>query len=210
MLDLYTWHTPNGRKPAILLAELEVPYELHLVDLSKGEQKRPEYLELNPNGKIPALVDDDPDLGRVVVFESGAILVHLAEKLGRFLPRDLGAKRAEVLSWVFWQIGGPGPTFGKVKKFEQRESKSEEAFDYFFEESKRLVSVLDRRLVDREYICEGFSIADIACYPWFEALREKCPPILEGAREVEAWMRRCAARPGVKRGMHLEQVKRAA
>lgn len=210
MLDLYTWHTPNGKKPAILLAELEIPYELHLVDLGKDEQKRPAYLELNPNGKIPALVDTDPELGRIVVFESGAILVHLAEKHGRFLPRELGAKRAEVLSWTFWQVGGPGPTFGKVKKFGEGESKSEEAFDYFFEESKRLVSVLDGRLVDRDYICDEYSIADIACFPWFEALHEKCPPIFEGAKEVLAWMKRVGARPAVKRGMHLEQSKRAA
>ncbi len=210
MLDLYTFHTPNGKKPAILLAELEIPYELHLVNLAQGEQKRPEYLELNPNGKIPALVDTDVEAGRIVVFESGAILVHLAEKHGRFLPRELGAKRAEILSWLFWQVGGPGPTFGKIEKFGGEKNKNEQAFDYFLEETKRLVAVLDGRLVDRDYICEGYSIADIACYPWFEALREKHPEALEGAKEVEHWMKRVAARPAVRQGMHLEQVKRAA
>ena len=210
MLDLYTWHTPNGRKPAILLAELEVPYELHLIDLAQGEQKRPEYLELNPNGKIPALVDTDSQLGRVVAFESGAILVHLAEKFGRFLPRALGAKRAEILSWVFWQVGGPGPTFGKVKKYRDEDPRNEAVFADFFAETRRLVSVFDERLADREFICEGYSIADIACYPWFEALAEHVPEALEGANEVRAWLQRVGARPAVKRGMHLEQARHAA
>ena len=208
MLDLYTWRTPNGRKPAILLAELDVPYTLHLVDLAQGEQKRPAYLELNPNGKIPTLVDTDSQLGRVVAFESGAILVHLAEKFGRFLPRELGAKRAEVLSWVFWQVGGPGPAFGKVKKF--RDENNEGASKYFFEESKRLVSVLDERLEGRDFICEEYSIADIACYPWVQAFSEKVPEALAGAKAVHHWLKRVGARPAVKRGMHLEQMKRAA
>lgn len=205
MLDLYTWRTPNGRKPAILLAELGAPYELHLVDLTKKEQKEPAYLELNPNGKIPALVDTDPQLGRVVTFESGAILVHLAEKFGRLMPRELGPKRAEVLSWVFWQVGGPGPSFGKVKKFEEGESQSKPAFDYFYAESKRLISVLERRLADRPYICEEYSIADIACYPWFEALRSRYEAIFEGASAVKAWMERVAERPAVKLGMQLQK-----
>jgi GST-like protein len=208
MLHLYTWRTPNGKKPTILLAELAIPYELHLVDLANGEQKRPEFLEVNPNGKIPALVDTDPELGRVVVFESGAVLVYLAEKYRRLLPHDLGAKRAEVLSWTFWQIGGPGPTFGKVGKFQK--DKSGEAFTQFFEEAKRLVSVLDRRLVDRNFICTDYSIADIACYPWFAALEETCPEALAHAREVHRWMKRIGDRPAVRRGMHLEQVPRAA
>lgn len=183
---------------------------MHLVNLANGEQKRPAFLEINPNGKIPALVDSDPHLGRVVVFESGAILVYLAEKYGRLLPHELGAKRAEVLSWVFWQIGGPGPTFGKVGKFVNRRDRDPELFDEFFAEAKRLVGVLDRQLVDREFICDEYSIADIACYPWFEALQERCPEALERAKEVHRWMKRLRARPAVDRGMHLERPKRAA
>src|SRR5579859_3404781 len=108
MLDLYSWHTPNGKKAPILLAELDWPYETHLVNLGRNEQKRREYLAINPNGKIPALVDTEGDGGLVVVFESGAILQYLAEKSGKFLPREQPA-RAEVLSWLYWQIGGPGP-----------------------------------------------------------------------------------------------------
>lgn len=210
MLSLYTWRTPNGRKPAILLAELEVPYDLHLVDLANGEQKRPEFLELNPNGKIPALVDSDPELGRVVVFESGAILVHLAEKYGRFLPRELGAKRSEILSWLFWQVGGPGPTFGKVGKFRKERERNPDAFTQFFEEAKRLVSVLERGLADRDYVCTEYSIADMACYPWFAALEETCPEVFEHSSNVHHWLKRMGERRGVKIGMHLEQAKRAA
>src|SRR4051812_20295574 len=117
MLDLYTWRTPNGRKVPILLAELELPYQLHLIDLGKQQQKTPAYLAINPNGKIPALIDREGETGEPVpIFESGAILLYLADKTGRFLPRA-GVARAEVLSWLYWQVGGPGPTFGMLAGF---------------------------------------------------------------------------------------------
>src|SRR5579859_6717040 len=117
MLDLYSWHTPNGKKAPILLAELGWPYELHLVNIGENEQKRREYLAINPNGKIPALVDTEGEDGKlVVVFESGAILEYLADKARRFLPREQPG-RAEVLSWMYWQVGGPGPFFGQLLSF---------------------------------------------------------------------------------------------
>jgi GST-like protein len=209
MLDLYTWHTPNGRKPAIMLAELELPYELHLVDISRGEQKRHSYLELNPNGKIPALVDVDSHLGHVVVFESGAILQYLGEKYGRFLPRTLGGRRAEVLSWLFWHTGGPGPFFGQLGTFGAKSPRDEMVYAHFFKEAKRLVDVLEHRLVNRDFIADEYSVADIGCFPWFEELHESFPEVLEHAHEVKSWLKRIGARPWVRHGMRLEQAKRA-
>ena len=210
MLDLYTWHTPNGTKPAILLAELEVPYVLHLVDLTRGEQKRVDFLELNPNGKIPVLVDRDEHVGCVVVFESGAVLQYLAEKFGRFLPHELGGKRAAVLSWLYWQVTGPAPMFGLVKRFARATPRDDAAFGHFVAEAKRLVGVFDARLEDREFVCDEYSIADIAAYPWFEALAKELPEALEGTQNLHHWLKRMGHRPGVKLGMRLEQVKRAA
>ena len=202
MLDLYTWRTPNGRKPAILLAELDWPCTLHLVDLGRNEQKAPDYLAKNPNGKIPALVDGD-----VVVFESGAILQYLAEKAERFLPRE-PRDRAEVLSWTYWQVGGPGPTFGQLGSFGREAKRDEHAFAKFRDESRRLAGVLDGRLRDREWIARAYSIADVINYPWFAALAEAHPELLDAAPAVRAWMTRMAARPAVRRGMALEVGRR--
>jgi GST-like protein len=201
MLDLYTWPTPNGKKVPILLNELEWPYELHLVNLGRNEQKRREYLAINPNGKIPALVDTEgTGGGLVVVFESGAILQYLAEKSGRFLPTEQPA-RAEALSWVFWQVGGPGPFFGQMISFGREEPRNEAAFQKFFDESKRLVGVLEARLRDREWIAGRYSIADMMNYPWFAAALEFQPRVLEGALHVKRWMDAMMARPAVQKGM---------
>jgi GST-like protein len=207
MLDLYTWHTPNGKKPGIMLAELELSYRLHLVDLRKGEQKRAAFLALNPNGKIPALVDRDPALGQVVTFESGAILVYLAEKYGRLLPPDRGAKRSDVLAWTFWQVGGPGPTFGQLGKFGRQTPRNEEAFRGFLEESKRLAGVIDVRLADRAFICDEYSIADIACYPWFATVAEKFPEVVDERKALKRWLKRVGSRPAVKRGEQFETAR---
>jgi GSH-dependent disulfide-bond oxidoreductase len=201
MLDLYTWHTPNGKKPPILLAELGWPYSLHLVNLGQSEQKRREYLAINPNGKIPALVDTEgKDNDLVVVFESGAILQYLADKAERFLPAR-GPGRAEVLSWVYWQVGGPGPFFGQLISFGRETPRNEAAFAKFFEESKRLISVLDGRLRDREWIAGAYSIADMMNYPWFAAVAESQPEALEGADSVKRWMSAMAGRPAVRKGL---------
>ncbi len=198
MLELYTWRTPNGRKPAIMLAELGWPCTLHLVDLGKNEQKAPEYLAKNPNGKIPAMVD-----GSVTLFESGAILQYLAEKAGRFLPRE-PEERAVVLSWSYWQVGGPGPMFGQLGAFAREPKRDEHAFAKFHDEARRLAGVLSGHLKGREWIAREYSIADIINYPWFAAVAELQPDVLEHADAVKAWMERMAARPAVKRGMALD------
>jgi len=204
MLELYTWKTPNGRKVPILLAELGWPCVLYLVNLGENEQKSPEYLAKNPNGKIPALVDQDEG---VVVFESGAILEYLADKAGRFLPaREERHARWEVLSWVYWQVGGPGPMFGQLGSFAREKPQDGHAFQKFREEARRLVGVLDGHLrsKNREWIGAEYSIADIINYPWFEAVAGFQPDVLDGADAVKAWMKRMAARPAVKKGMALE------
>lgn len=203
MLDLYTWHTPNGKKAPILLAELDLPYELHLVNLGEHEQKRAEYLAINPNGKIPALVDVEGENGKlVVVFESGAILQYLADKAGRFLPKEEPG-RAEVLSWVYWQVGGPAPSFAQMIAFGRQEPPNPAAFEKFFVESKRLVGVLDSRLRDREWVAGKYSIADMMNYPWFAAAGEFHPEVLDGADAVKRWMGAMAARPAVRHGMNF-------
>ncbi len=203
MLDLYTWHTPNGKKAPILLAELDWAYDLHLVNLGQNEQKQHEYLAINPNGKIPALVDTEgTNANIVVVFESGAILQYLADKAGRFLPAD-GPGRAEVLSWTYWQVGGPGPFFGQMISFGRETPRNESAFEKFFQESKRLIGVLDDRLRDREWIAGQYSIADMMSYPWFAAVDEFQPLALEGAVHVGRWMGAMAGRAAVVKGMNL-------
>jgi GST-like protein len=203
MLDLYTWHTPNGKKAPILLAELDWPYDLHLVNLGQNEQKRREYLAINPNGKIPALVDTEgANHEIVVVFESGAILQYLADKAGRFLHRD-GPGRAEALSWAYWQVGGPGPFFGQMIAFGREQPRNDAAFSKFFEESKRLAGVLDVRLRDREWVAGQYSIADMMNYPWFAAAAESQPEALEGVDNVKRWMGAMAARPAVRKGMEF-------
>ena len=198
MRTLYTWTTPNGFKPAILLAELGLPYELRRVDLSKREQKSAAYLSINPNGKIPALVDDD-----VTVFESGAILQHLAEKHGRFLPASPKA-RARVLSWLYWQVGGIGPMFGQLHHFADEKPRNDGAYAHFLDEARRLASVLDGQLRGRDFVCDEYSIADVSTYPWVAGAAELMPEALEGALEVRRWLERIGKRPAVIAGMKLE------
>jgi GST-like protein len=201
MLDLYTWRTPNGKKAPILLAELGWPFDLHLVNLGQGDQRKPEYLAINPNGKIPALIDTEGvNSELVVVFESGAILEYLADKAGRFLPKEQPG-RAEVLSWTYWGVGGPTPFFSQLLGFAAQQPRNTEAFDKFFRESQRLVRVLDGRLRDREWVAGPYSIADIMNYPWFAAVAEHLPDVLEGADHVKRWIAAMAARPAVQKGM---------
>lgn len=198
MLTLYSWTTPNGKKPAILLAELGLRYELRRIDITKGDQKKADYLAINPNGKIPALVDEG-----VPLFESGAILLHLADKAKRFIPQDPRG-RAEVLSWLFWQVGGPGPFFGQLGRYQREQPRDEAAYAHFLDESRRLASVLDGRLANREFVCGAYSIADMAIYPWFAAAEERMPEALSETKHLRPWMARMAERPAVKLGMALE------
>ncbi|MEO0449460.1 MAG: glutathione S-transferase N-terminal domain-containing protein [Pseudomonadota bacterium] len=201
MIDLHTWTTPNGRKISIALEEMGVAYTVHPINIGKDEQFSPEFLAMSPNNKIPAIYDREDD---VSVFESGAILIHLAEKTGQFLPKDT-AGRAKVLEWLNWQVGGFGPMLGQLNHFMNRtDEKMPLAIQRFFEESVRLYKVLDQQLADKDYVAGDYSIADMAIYPWsILALG----PIQAGSGEsfanVAAWHERVAARPAVQTGMNI-------
>jgi GST-like protein len=167
MIDLYTWATPNGRKVSILLEELALPYGVIKIDISSGEQFAPDFLAINPNGKIPAIVDHDgPGGKRLAVFESGAILIYLAEKTRKLLSSD-PVRRIETLEWLMFQMGGFGPILGQAHHFRRfAPERIPYAIERFEKEAARLYGVLDRRLVSGEYLAGEYSIADIACYPW--------------------------------------------
>jgi GST-like protein len=168
VIDFHFSPTPNGLKVRLFLEEAELEYRIVPVRLSRGEQHRPEFLKISPNGKIPAIVDHAPadGGGPLPVFESGAILLYLAEKCGRFMPKDMRG-RIDVLQWVFWQVGGLGPMGGQIGHFNVfAPEKVPYAIDRYTREVHRLYEVLDRRLAGREYVAGDYSIADIACYPW--------------------------------------------
>jgi GST-like protein len=197
MLRLHTWTTPNGIKPLILLEELGIPYETRWVDIGDGEQHRPDFLRINPNGKIPALED-----GGVPIFESGAILIHLAEKTGRFLAKS-GRARSDALGWLFFQVGGVGPMFGQLGHFLHAEEKIPYAIDRYHKESERLYGVLDKRLGEVDYLAGEYGIADMATFGWASSF-----PRLKIHRErfpnVVAWLDRVGRRAAVQRALAME------
>ena len=163
MIDFYTWTTPNGRKVSILLEELGVYYEVHSINITQGDQNSPAFLKISPNNKIPAIIDRDNGMS---LMESGAILVYLAEKYGKFLPKDRTA-RAKVNEWLMWQMGGFGPILGQAHHFLHfNPGMSDYAEERFRSEVARLYGVLDRRLECLDYICNDYSIVDMACWPW--------------------------------------------
>jgi len=169
MIDLYTWTTPNSRKIPIMLEETGLPYKVIPVDLGKEEQFSARFTAINPNQKIPAIVDHDLDGAPLTIFESGAILVHLAEKTGRFLPRDVRG-RAAVMQWLMYQMSHVGPIIGQTGHFvNQAPEKIPYAIQRFINESLRIITVLNTGLADREYLADDYSIADIATYPWVVA-----------------------------------------
>lgn len=198
MLTLYTAKTPNGKKPTILLEELGIPYEMKLIDLTKNEQFTPDFLRLSPNNKIPAIQD-----GSLTLFESGAILTYLAEKHGRFLPRD-GELRYKTLEWVNWQMGGLGPMLGQLFYFGVRaKEKVPHAIDRFTEESIRLLGVMDKRLQEQPYLAGAdYTIADMMCYPWIQAGMTYMKSLpWEEKTALKRWMIDLENRPGVQKGM---------
>ena len=211
MIDLYTWSTPNGRKVSIMLEETGLPYEPHLVDFNTDDQHSPGFLSLNPNGKIPAMIDPNGPGGKPLgLFESGAILLYLADKSGKFLPKD-AALRYETIAWLMFQMGGIGPMFGQLgffHKFAGKDYEDKRPRDRYVAESKRLLDVLEARLTDREWIMGGdYTIADIATLGWVRNLIG-----FYGAREivefdtlkaVPAWLERGLARPAVQRGLDI-------
>ncbi len=199
MIDLYTWTTPNGRKISILLEELGLPYTAHAVNIGKDEQFAPDFLKISPNNKIPAIVDHDTGISQ---FESGAIMIYLAEKAGKFLPTDTKA-RAEVMQWLMWQMGGFGPMLGQAHVFLKfNRGLSQPAEDRFGKEAQRLYGVLDRQLADHEYVAGDYSIADMAIFPW--AARHDWHEVdLTAFPNVLRWYRQIAARPAVQRGYQV-------
>jgi len=210
MIDLYTWTTPNGRKISIFLEEVGVAYKVIPVNLGKEEQFKPEFTAINPNGKIPAIVDHDVPGGPLAIFESGAILIHLAEKTGRLLPKDVRA-RAGVLQWLMYQMSHVGPIIGQVGHFvNQAPEKIPYAIQSFINESVRIIGVLDAGLVGRQFIAGDYSIADIATYPWVEAAWKPftgmMPEKVAELGNVGRWLDTMAARPAVQRGMAVPAV----
>jgi GST-like protein len=201
VIDLYTWSTPNGRKVSIMLEECALPYVVHPINITKGEQFAPDYVRLNPNSKIPTIVDaDGPDGRPITIFESGAILIYLAEKAGRFLPHAARA-RFDVLQWLMFQMGGVGPMFGQAHHFYRAAPEPVPyAIERYAKETRRLYGVLDARLTEAEFLAGAYSIADIATYPWV-ARHEWHKVNLADFRGVKRWYDTIGARPAVAKGM---------
>jgi GST-like protein len=211
MIDLYYWPTPNGWKVSIALEEMELPYQLFPVNIGRGEQFDPEFLRISPNNRIPAIIDRDPDGGGepISVFETGAILLYLGEKTGKFLPGDLRG-RVGVTEWLMWQMGGLGPMLGQNHHFRSYASERlQYAIDRYTNEANRLYGVLDRRLEGRRYICGEYSIADMACWPWIVP-HELQGQTLDDFPNVKRWYDQMKTRPGVQRGFDvLRDVRKA-
>jgi GST-like protein len=201
-IELHTWNTPNGRKISVALEEMGLPYEVFPVNIAKGDQQKPDFLKISPNNKIPAVVDPDgPDGKPVSVFESGAILLYLGEKTGKFLPKSLG-DRIPVLEWLMWQMGGFGPMPGQVHHFIALENEADRAYGLkrFSDETRRLYGVLDRRLADHEFVAGALSVADFAILGWaWRHQRHKVS--FDDFPHVGRWYDQLMARPGVTRGM---------
>ena len=204
MIDAYYWPTPNGWKLSIALEEMELEYRVCPVDISKGAQFETDFLAISPNNRMPAIVDHDPPDGDVPVsvFESGAILMYLGDKSGRFYPTAL-RKRTEVQEWLMWQMGGLGPMIGQAGHFKlYAPERLEYAVERYHAEMLRLYGVLDRRLEGREYICDDYSIADIACWPWVITYKRQNVD-LETFPNVRRWYKTCQSRPGLRRGYEV-------
>ena len=211
MIDLYTWTTPNGRKASIMLEEIGLPYKVHPINIGRQEQFAPAFLEIAPNNKIPAIVDHDGPGRPLSVFESGAILVYLAEKSGRLLASG-GMERYKALEWLNWQMGGIGPMFGQLGFFAIRSTeKSALAIERFTEESRRLLAVIDQRLQQSAYLAgDNYSIADVAAFPWMLAGKTFLGPVLgpdlAAMPSVDRWLTAIGGRDAVKRGMAVPKV----
>jgi GST-like protein len=199
MIDLYTWSTPNGRKVSIMLEECGLQYAAHAIDISKGEQFAPEFLKISPNNRIPAIVDGETKRS---IFESGAILMYLAEKTGKFWPADAD-RHWQTVEWLMWQMGGVGPMFGQVHHFvKYNKGKAPYAEERYLKEAKRLYSVLNQRLSNNEYVAGEYSIADMAIWPWVSRFEWRTIDLNEYPH-VARWYKAIAARPAVQKGYHV-------
>ena len=209
MIDAYSWPTPNGHKVHIMLEETGLPYRVHGVNIAAGEQFKPEFLAISPNNRIPAIVDSDGPGGKPYsLFESGAILMYLAEKTGQFMPKDMAGKY-KVVQWLMFQMGGVGPMLGQTHHFRQyAPEKIEYAINRYSNESKRLYGVVDKQLgVTGAYIAGDYSIADMAIYPWFVPF-ERQGIVIDEFPHVKRWMAEIKARPAVERGMAVLKDRR--
>lgn len=214
MINLYYWTTPNGHKITIFLEETDLPYTIHPIDISKGEQFDPEFLKISPNNRIPAIVDTEPKTGSSIsVFESGAILQYLAEKTGQFLPISL-PERVEVLQWLNWQMGGLGPMLGQNHHFAiYATEKIPYAIERYVNETARLYGVLNQRLSEpleeglcqREYIAGSYSITDMACYPWITGYERQSQDLADFPH-VKRWFEAIQARPAVQRAYQAAEA----
>jgi GSH-dependent disulfide-bond oxidoreductase len=196
MIDLYYWTTPNGHKITMFLEEAQVPYEIHAVNIGRGEQFKPEFLAIAPNNRIPSIVDRAPKDGGepISVFESGAILLYLAEKTGKFISSDI-RKRVATLEWLFWQMGGLGPMAGQANHFRNyAPEKIPYAIDRYTNEANRLYGVLNKRLADHEYVADDYSIADMASYPWIVSHAAQGQN-LDDFPHLKRWFEAIKARP---------------
>ncbi|HWE21490.1 MAG TPA: glutathione S-transferase N-terminal domain-containing protein [Hyphomicrobiaceae bacterium] len=199
MIDLYTWTTPNGRKVSILLEELELPYTAHPININEKEQFAPDFLRISPNNKIPAIVDREAGIS---LMESGAIMLYLADKAGRLIPRE-GEARYRVIEWLMWQMGGVGPTLGQAHHFLRfNKGVAPYAEERFSKEAHRLYGVLDRRLTDREFVADSYSIADIAIWPWISRFEWQHVDLAQYAN-VHRWYKAIAQRPAVQKGYDI-------
>ena len=203
MIDLYTWTTPNGRKVSIMLEELALPYRTHAINIGKGDQFKPDYVTINPNAKIPSIVDPDgPDGKPVAMMESGAILIYLAGKTGKLLPESVRG-RYDALQWLMFQMGSVGPFFGQVHHFLRSAKQAVPyAIERYVKETRRLYGVLNDHLANHEFLADEYSIADIATYPW-TARYEWHKTRLEDYPHVKRWFDTLSARPAVQKGMKV-------
>lgn len=196
MIDLYTWSTPNGRKASIALEEMELAYNVHPINIGKDEQFQPHFLKISPNNRIPAMIDQDTGQS---VFESGAILIYLAEKTGKFLASS-GPARWSTLEWLMWQMGGQGPMFGQAHHFLKfNPGKAPYAEERYANEAKRLYGVLDRRLADVEYVAGDYTVADMAIFPWCARFEWQQIDLNE-YKNVLRWYNALIERPAIQRG----------
>ncbi|ARB26091.1 glutathione S-transferase N-terminal domain-containing protein [Pseudomonas tolaasii] len=207
MIDLYYWTTPNGHKVSLFLEEAGLPYKVHPINIGQGDQFKPDFLKIAPNNRIPAIVDHTPADGGapISLFESGAILLYLAEKTGQFIPKDLRG-RQEALQWLFWQMGGLGPMAGQNHHFSQfAPEKIPYAIKRYVDETARLYGVLDRRLADRPFVAGAeYSIADMAIYPWIVSHKWQSQR-LEDFPHVQRWFNSIKERPATVRAYELVQ-----
>ena len=198
MIDLYTWHTPNGRKVSIMLEEIEMPYEVHSINIAKDEQFQPHFLKVSPNNRIPAIVDRDNNYS---LFESGAILLYLAEKSGKLINTDNRDDYYRTLEWLMWQMGGVGPMFGQVHHFvKYNKGKSEYSETRYSKEARRLYGVMDKKLSNSQYIAgNDYSIADISIWPWTARFDWQKIDLNEFPN-VTRWYKEISSRPAVQKG----------